>query len=286
MKNTIIITVIIFFISNQSRAQNEILTKVDGGASWLTGSGGIYSGDGETPTDVDVTVGDNIDFDAGTLFIDGTNDNVGIGTDDPQSVLHIKTSGTALSDYNPLTIEYNGTPTDLLSPTLEFKRSRYASSANSIVALADEIGAIKFMGYDGANYINGASIRARIDNDPSIGTDMPTRLEFLTTPDNDATPQIRMTIKETGNVGINFETPNSTLHVEGSFSTAIRIAPTSNPPVNPSGPATPADVTIGKNDHTVVFNPSTVGYNSVTLPNASSCGGRIYYLLNRSGFTI
>ena len=182
MKNTIIITVIIFFISNQSRAQNEILTKVDGGASWLTGSGGIYSGDGETPTDVDVTVGDNIDFDAGTLFIDGTNDNVGIGTDDPQSVLHIKTSGTALSDYNPLTIEYNGTPTDLLSPTLEFKRSRYASSANSIVALADEIGAIKFMGYDGANYINGASIRARIDNDPSIGTDMPTRLEFLTTP--------------------------------------------------------------------------------------------------------
>lgn len=75
MKNTIIITVIIFFISNQSRAQNEILTKVDGGASWLTGSGGIYSGDGETPTDVDVDVTDNIDFDAGTLFIDGTNDN-------------------------------------------------------------------------------------------------------------------------------------------------------------------------------------------------------------------
>ena len=142
------------------------------------------------------------------------------------------------------------------------------------------------MGYDGADYINGASIRARIDNTPSVGTDMPTRLEFLTTPDNDATPQIRMTIKETGNVGINFVTPNSTLHVEGSFSTAVRIAPTSNPPVNPSGPATPADVTIGKNDHTVVFNPSTVGYNSVTLPNASSCGGRIYYLLNRSGFTI
>ena len=177
----------------------------------------------------------------------------------------------------------------LLTQVLQVMPVRYAFALVGVwwIGFAhDEIGAIKFMGYDGANYINGASIRARIDNDPSIGTDMPTRLEFLTTPDNDATPQIRMTIKETGNVGINFETPNSTLHVEGSFSTAIRIAPTSNPPVNPSGPATPADVTIGKNDHTVVFNPSTVGYNSVTLPNASSCGGRIYYLLNRSGFTI
>ena len=44
-----------------TNAQNEVLTKVDGGASWLTGYGGIYSGDGTTPSDVDVTVIDNTD---------------------------------------------------------------------------------------------------------------------------------------------------------------------------------------------------------------------------------
>lgn len=57
-----------------------------------TGTGGLYSGDGTAPADVDVTVTDNIDFDAGTLFLDGTNNRVGIGLSAPTSTLHI--SGT------------------------------------------------------------------------------------------------------------------------------------------------------------------------------------------------
>ncbi|PHS04182.1 MAG: hypothetical protein COA88_13960 [Kordia sp.] len=53
---------------------------------------GIYSGDGIAPTDVDVTITDNIDFDTGTLFINGTDNNVGLGTTTPISThkLHIE----------------------------------------------------------------------------------------------------------------------------------------------------------------------------------------------------
>ena len=143
----------ILIIPQQTLAQ-EVLTKTtDGGASWLTGSGGIYSGDGETPEDVDVTVTDNIDFDAGTLFIDGSNNRIGIGTDEP----------------------------------------------------------------------------------------------------------------------------NSSLHIEGSMSTAARIVPT--------GSAGPVAVDVTTNDHTLIFSAPS-GYTSITLPSASDCNGRIYYLLNRSSTTI
>ena len=77
----------------ESQAQ-EVLTKTNGGASWQAPeyNEGIYTGDGTTPSDVDVTVTDNIDFDAGKLFIDGANDEVGVGTTSSTSTLDVNGS--------------------------------------------------------------------------------------------------------------------------------------------------------------------------------------------------
>ena len=42
MRTKILLGTLVSFLG-MLNAQNEVLTKVDGGASWLTGSGGIYS---------------------------------------------------------------------------------------------------------------------------------------------------------------------------------------------------------------------------------------------------
>ncbi len=67
------------------------------GSTWTTlkaVSGGIYSGDGTTPAGTDVAVTDYVNIDANTLFIDGNNNRVGIGTSSPSSMLHV--SGSTL----------------------------------------------------------------------------------------------------------------------------------------------------------------------------------------------
>jgi len=53
---------------------------------------GIYTGDGTSPSDVDVTLTDNIRFGNGAandLFIDATNDRIGMGTGGPSYGLHV-----------------------------------------------------------------------------------------------------------------------------------------------------------------------------------------------------
>ena len=65
---------------------NGQVLKTDGygNYAWVNptvGGNGIYGGDGTTPSGTDVTVTDHINIDANTLFVDGTNNSVGIGID-------------------------------------------------------------------------------------------------------------------------------------------------------------------------------------------------------------
>ncbi|WP_149277383.1 beta strand repeat-containing protein [Pareuzebyella sediminis] len=73
-------------------------------------------------------------------------------------------------------------------------------------------------------------------------------------------------IDENQNVGIGTPAPTSTLHAEGSFSTAIR--------------ADNGSVTLTDNDHTLILNGVTT---MVTLPSALTTTGRIYIVKNTSG---
>jgi hypothetical protein len=76
----------------------EVLTTDgSGNLSWGTVAGdgnGIYSGNGTVPSSTAVTLTDNINFDANTFYIDGTNNRVGIGLTNPTVEFEVNGSAT------------------------------------------------------------------------------------------------------------------------------------------------------------------------------------------------
>jgi len=137
---------------------------------------------------------------------------LGLGTVNPEFIIHCK--GTTSS---PVFEIYNSTPG--FGQNIYLRKSRSNTlDTNLIVQENDQIGGFIFQGASGGNdWVQAAGIRGFVDGTPGAGTsDMPGRLEFLTTPDVSGTPLTRLTIDKTGLVGI-----ASNLHVgsggAGSF---------------------------------------------------------------------
>ena len=91
----------------------------------------------------------------------------------------------------------------------------------------DDFGAISFQGFDGtggSTYRQGAEIRGAVDGTPG-NTDMPGRLEFLTTPDGSATPTERLHILSGGqvNIGGNYTQTTYTMQVTGTINATGNI---------------------------------------------------------------
>lgn len=108
-------------------------------------------------------------------------------------------------------------PISSSSSYLILQKSRGSITSKSIVQSGDRLGHITFRGYDGAALIDSAVIQVLIDGTPNTN-DMPGRIEFYTTPSGSNTPSLRMTIKESGWIGINETTPSSILAIgQGSF---------------------------------------------------------------------
>jgi len=98
---------------------------------------------------------------------------------------------------------------------LDFYRARGTLTAVQNVANSDILGGLQFYGnYSGSMYC-GALIYAAVDGTPGA-SDMPAQLLFYTAPDGSTSPQVRMTIKATGNVGIGTSTPPNKLTVQSS----------------------------------------------------------------------
>ena len=87
---------------------------------------------------------------------------------------------------------------DTLAPYFDFHRKRDGDPTDD-VADDDELGRVLFSGFHTDGYDLGAEIRAAVDGTPGNG-DMPTRLEFLVSPDGSATPVLAMTIDSAGNI--------------------------------------------------------------------------------------
>jgi len=201
----------------------------DGGATVLTGAsiqaraadntGGWQSG----------RLGTDLEF--WTAPIDGTvlqrmtildSGNVGIGTASPQGMLHVEGADDTVAT---VIIEVDGTHASNDYPALRLLRSKDAG----LVADNDVLGMMQFMGYIGSNgdyYTNyelGAAITARVNGTPSnADEDIPTDLEFWTTPESTTSITQRMTITADGKVGIGTASPDGPMHLYYSNSTDVK----------------------------------------------------------------
>lgn len=71
-------------------------------------------------------------------------------------------------------------------------------------------------------------------------------------------------------VGIGTSSPNSTLGVNGSESHKVNLITNSN-----------NSITLGSSDYSIIYSGSASG-NSISLPAASTCSGRVYLIVNHS----
>jgi hypothetical protein len=106
---------------------------------------------------------------------------------------YIAKSSTA---FGPQLVYENAT-NDSSGPYYILQKGR----AGAIVQSGDTLGNFQLRGFDGTNFIRGASIEAAVDGTPGTN-DMPGRLVFSTTADGASTPTERMRIDNAGRVGI------------------------------------------------------------------------------------
>ena len=133
------------------------------------------------------------------------------------------------SDANLANIEIEQNYTDVDAPHFTFRKSRGTNTTKGGVEENDELGEIYFIGWNETSetWQQGAFIQALVDGGASGSNyDMPGRLVFATTPDGSGTPDIRMTIKNDGTVGINKTSPDSRLEILDDTSPQLRLTHT------------------------------------------------------------
>jgi len=143
------------------------------------------------------------------LFLPGTGGtlNVGVGTAAPASVMHVVTEADdATNDF--LLDGFSSVAT--AGAEFVTRRARGTAAAPADVAVGDDLGGIKFFGYRGGAFLEGATIDPEVDSGPVVAGQVPTTLSFRT-----AGVQ-RLSITSTGNVGIGTTTPTEKLDVSGN----------------------------------------------------------------------
>ncbi|MGB4107935.1 MAG: hypothetical protein WBK55_09105, partial [Alphaproteobacteria bacterium] len=183
--------------------------------------------------------------------------NVGIGTATPVLKMHIvNTTGD-----NGMAIQYSGADSD--SPNLELKKSRGTPTAPTIIGALDEMGEIRFMGYDGATWRRSAQISGNSGGTPGAG-DMPGSLLFYTTADGAADITERMRINSSGDVGIGTTSPASRFIVASP--TAEVIAAAAVITANSCGTVKQISATANRTTNTTdTFTSPTASYNGCCM---------------------
>ena len=122
------------------------------------------------------------------------------------------------TDYHTSTVSITNNTNDSNGAYLMLAKQRSGSvGGNTILQSGDEVGVVRFIAADGSDMAHRvAEIRANVDGTPGTN-DMPGRLQFFTTGDGGTTSGVRMTIKNTGRVGINESDPSEMLYVAGNI---------------------------------------------------------------------
>jgi len=152
----------------------------------------------------------------------GANGNVGIGTTEPTSKLHVADT-TVTANRGIKNSQYSA---DAVGPAFTGLKSRGATVGTDTVVTADNaLLSLAAYGYDTNSYALGGAIVFYVDGTPGDG-DMPGRIQFKTVPDGSESLSDRMVIKNDGTVGIGTTAPARTLHVAGTARITTSVATT------------------------------------------------------------
>jgi hypothetical protein len=143
-------------------------------------------------------------------------------------------------------------------PQFVFARSASGTvGTNGAVVSGSDLGAIRFLGDDGATFIPAATILAEVDGTPGTN-DMPGRLVFSTTADGDSTTTERVRISSSGGLGIGGSPTADVPLLVAQVGTAINMNGVRNTQV------TPATATAS---HKLFQTVASTVASAFTLPN-------------------
>lgn len=143
---------------------------------------------------------------------------MGWGTTSPISQLHFVNGGSDESNDVIIEAVNSNDPTD--GGEFITRRARGTTSSRSAVTTDDDLGGMKFFGYDGTAFSSGAQFDVLVDGSVSSG-DVPTRFEFQM-------PDGTVYIKSSGKLGVNESSPNARLDVKEDRGTVAIFNRTGN----------------------------------------------------------
>ena len=185
------------------------------------------------------------------------------------SVLGIETLGgtTAASSIG----QYAFATTNA-APFLEMGFSRNATvGSQTVVNSGDVVGAIRFSGSDGTNFVRAAQIVGVVDGTPGTN-DMPGRLVFSTSADGSVSPAERMRIDSAGNIQTTTGSQVVWAPAPASISTTATLtnANIQGQIINTTGTSYTVTMPLGSTLETLVSWATTdLGYNFTVISTAS-----------------
>jgi hypothetical protein len=118
-----------------------------------TGNTFVIANTGAVTITGTLTASANVNFDSGTLFVDGTNNRVGINTTSPSAVLHIEQASDNLLDLNS---------TSTFNPLIQFKKA-----GTRVAYIQPTVNSLNIAGETGSSntvaFITGTTERMKID---------------------------------------------------------------------------------------------------------------------------
>ncbi|MES2284461.1 MAG: hypothetical protein V4547_02150 [Bacteroidota bacterium] len=156
---------------------------------------------------------------SGSVIYNNNTGNVGIGTTSPDSEFEV-VSTSSNGPHGIVGTEYNNSPVS--DSHLWLRKAKGTESSPLAIAAGEEIGFLKFSGYDGTVFSTNdqTEIGAVASENFSFGNNG-SYLKFMTTANGSMNGVERMRIDQNGNVGIGTTVaPTSKLEVDGTINIA------------------------------------------------------------------